>query len=281
MQSAAEARLETPSFQLILAAFFAQVAATPRRALLLDYDGTLAPFQIDRAAAFPYPGVREALTALQAAGQTKIIIISGRTIADLERLLGLDPLPDLWGTHGWERRLSDGSYQPPELSAYTRAGLRAAHEVLSVCGLGPRLEPKPAGLALHWRGMDAPAIQEIRTTIDLLWTPIIRRYQLRLHAFDGGLELRAQGRDKGSVIRTVLAELGPAAAMAYLGDDMTDEDAFEALGQHGLRVLVRPERRPSAADIWLRPPDELLAFLHTWVQIDRAGVATPHGDLHV
>jgi len=51
---------------------------------------------------------------------------------------------------------------------------------------------------------------------------------------------------------------------AYLGDDLTDEDAFKQLGQRGLKVLVRKVLRDTLADIWLEPPDELIWFLKKW-----------------
>jgi len=88
---------------------------------------------------------------------------------------------------------------------------------------------------------------------------------LTLRSFDGGLELRVPGRDKGSAVREVLAEEGVEAAAAYLGDDLTDEDAFRALQGKGLAALVRPESRPTAADIWLQAPDELILFLDRWL----------------
>jgi trehalose-6-phosphatase len=65
-------------------------------------------------------------------------------------------------------------------------------------------------------------------------------------------------------MRTILGELGAGAVAAYLGDDLTDEDAFVAIKGRGLAALVRAEARPTAADIRLRPPDELLAFLRRW-----------------
>lgn len=52
--------------------------------------------------------------------------------------------------------------------------------------------------------------------------------------------------------------------MAYLGDDVTDEDAFHAVKPRGLAVLVRAELRETAADLWIRPPRELVAFLRSW-----------------
>jgi trehalose 6-phosphate synthase/trehalose 6-phosphate phosphatase len=62
-------------------------------------------------------------------------------------------------------------------------------------------------------------------------------------------------------VRRLLAESGPDAAVFYLGDDATDEDAFAVLKNRGISVLVRPEPRPSRADWHLVPPAELLAFL--------------------
>lgn len=248
--------------------FFARLAAAPQRALLLDYDGTLAPLVADRRHALPYPGVPEVLAAIRDAGQTRVVVISGRSIADLGQLLGLDPLPELWGTHGWERRLPDGTYLPPALNDQARAGLAEAHSLLSARGLGPALEPKPASLALHWRGFDDAMVHELRETAGQLWSPIALGAGLRVHPFDGGVELRVPGRDKGTAVRALLDELGPDAAVAFLGDDLTDEDAFHALGPRGLSLLVRPEYRPTAAALWLRPPEELLGFLQTWARID-------------
>ena len=53
--------------------------------------------------------------------------------------------------------------------------------------------------------------------------------------------------------------------VAYLGDDLTDESAFQALNGHGLSVLVRSEFRETSARVWLRPPVELMAFLQRWL----------------
>lgn len=248
--------------------FFALAARAPQRALLLDYDGTLAPFQIVRDEAVPYPGVPKALHTIIAAGRTRVVIISGRAITDLERLLGLDPLPELWGSHGWERRLPDGTYVPPDLGFWALAGLEAARATVVDQGLAHVLEPKRASLAFHWRGQDAATIATLRAAIGDLWSQIARHYGLELQPFDGGLELRVPGRDKGTAVHTLLDELDAGTALAYLGDDLTDEDAFRAIDGRGLRVLVRPDPRPTAADLWLCPPVELLEFLHAWMRMD-------------
>lgn len=267
--------MEQPHLQANLDSFFARLAAAPQRALLLDYDGAVAPGVANGSQARPYPGMREALADMRNAGFTRIVIISGHSVTELERLLDLDPLPELWGSHGWERRLPDGAYLAPALSEQARIGLEEARILLEARGIGHLLDPQPASLALHWRGLDAAAVAALRETVGHLWTPIVLRSRLRVHPLDSGLELRAHGFDKGTAVRALLDELGPHAAIAYLGGDHTADVAFHALERRGLRVLVSPEHRPGAADIWLRPPDELLTFLHRWTRADMAPRPAP------
>jgi trehalose-phosphatase len=247
--------------------FFAKLATAAHRALLLDYDGTLAPFRIERDLATPFPGVRDVLMAMQLAGHTRLVIISGRRACELPALLGLERQPEIWGTHGWERLGSDGSYTAPQLQACACAGLAAARNWAEQRGLGQQIEEKPASLALHWRGLPADTIAEIHASALAHFAQLAPAADLELSTFDGGLELRAPGRDKGFAARAILSELGENAAIAYLGDDLTDEDAFAALDGRGLSVLVRAELRPSKARIWLRPPEELLAFLWQWHRV--------------
>jgi trehalose-phosphatase len=87
---------------------------------------------------------------------------------------------------------------------------------------------------------------------------------MELLRFDGGLELRTRGCNKQHAAKAILSEMGPDSAIAYLGDDLTDEDAFAVTKPRGIAVLVRSEYRETAADVWLRPPGELLAFMGRW-----------------
>ena len=88
-----------------------------------------------------------------------------------------------------------------------------------------------------------------------------------MHAFNGGLELRLSNISKASAIEEVMQRAGKESVVAFLGDDLTDEDAFAALDGRGLTVLVRPEYRETRAQVWLKPPGEMLAFLTRWKQI--------------
>lgn len=251
-----------------LQAFWAALEAAPQAALLLDYDGTLAPFHIDPALARPYPGVPALLDRIGHLPDDRLLIVSGRALDDLWPLLALDCAPEVWGSHGRERRLPDGRRSLVPLSEAAAGALTQTHAWEdAVRGLGGRVEFKPGSVAFHWRGLGPGQQRLLRDDIEARFAALMPEGALHWHAFDGGVELRAGGCDKGSVVQQVLGELGSAPCLAYLGDDTTDEDAFDALEGRGLRVLVRPKWRTTAADVWLRPPEGLREFLARWAEI--------------
>jgi len=250
---------------LDIEAFFSSVGAAgaQERGLLLDYDGTLAPFTLDRDRAYPYPGVREALDELMAMELCRLVIISGRAVDGLLPVLGLRRTPEVWGSHGWER-LGPGGYEPPRLPEEMLEGLDELERWGAGVGLGGRLERKPAATAVHLRGLGEEESFRLRAEAARVMGTVASTYGLELHEFDGGLELRPPGRHKGHAVQTLIEELGPGSVVTYLGDDATDEDAFRALGQRGLGVLVRPQYRDTEARLWLTPPEELLWFIGRW-----------------
>ena len=86
----------------IFSDFFAEVARTSPRTLLLDYDGTLASFCPDRERAVSYPGIQELLSKIQHSSNTRLVLVTGRRAMDAARLLGLKRI-EVWGCHGLER----------------------------------------------------------------------------------------------------------------------------------------------------------------------------------
>ena len=245
--------------------FFRRVTRVRGGCLLLDYDGTLAPFTEDRDKAFPYPGVRSLLNRIIESGRSRLILISGRALRDLTPLLGLKHPAEMWGSHGRERLTPDGVYAAAELSASSAQGIEDAKAWIAEAELSDRCEEKPAGLALHTRGLDPNAAEKIHFRVERRLGIIAEEKGLALHRFDGGVELRVPGVNKGNAVKTVLNEMGNDRPTAYLGDDLTDEDAFKAVKGRGVGALVRPEFRPTAADVWLKPPDELIDFLDRWL----------------
>ncbi|HET9123045.1 MAG TPA: trehalose-phosphatase, partial [Acidiferrobacteraceae bacterium] len=88
--------------------FFQTLSQASVRLLALDYDGTLAPFVEDPARAVAYPGVMSRLQQLLDERATRLIFLTGRRIHDLMPLLELDPMPEIWGAHGYEHRAEGG-----------------------------------------------------------------------------------------------------------------------------------------------------------------------------
>ncbi len=257
-----------------LTAFFREVARARRSALLLDYDGTLAPFELDRNQAVPYPGVTEVLQEIMDTNRTRLVIISGRRARELGPLLQLSPPPEIWGTHGLERLQSDGTYEVADIDHSTIESLDEADRWVDSLKLHNLLEHKPGSLAMHWRGLPQQEANDIRSEVMRGWLPISERACLTLQRFDGGVEIRMADRTKADAVRAVLVEMDVDAPVAYLGDDDTDEDAFHALQDRGLRVLVRPHWRATDADLWLRPPAQLMAFLDDWLAACSTGTAS-------
>jgi trehalose-phosphatase len=245
-------------------AFLQQISAAPESVLLLDYDGTLAPFHVDRSRAYPYHGVVSLLDGIMQCGRTRIVIISGRPVEELRALL--TPISDLemWGSHGLEHRLSDGSYSRVQVSEEDSAFLRAAEEWVGAAGLLSHVEIKHGGIAIHWRGMAPAEARRIQALAQDAWAPLAKRSGLKLFQFEAGLELRVSHPDKGDAVRAILAALGANVPIAFLGDDLTDEDAFQVLRGRGLTILVRPDYRETIAEAWLKPPAELIEFLERW-----------------
>lgn len=249
--------------------FLAQLAAARSAALLLDYDGTLAPFCVERDRATPYPGVPRLLQEIMKKGSTRVVMVTGRPAGEVVRLLGVYPYPEVWGAYGLQRLRTDGTCEMSVVNSDAQQALTGASAWLEQLGLRHLAEVKPGSVALHWRGLPESTAAELRSKVLLLWMPLSFRFDLALLEFDGGLELRVADKSKTDAVHTIRAEMGDDAAIAYLGDDQTDEEAFTALPPSGLAVLVRPEWRHTAAHLWLRPPEQLLDFLSQWLRARR------------
>ncbi len=262
-------RVLNPS--LDLGSFFARLRAARERVLFVDYDGTLAPFTERPERARPYPGVAPLLNRIGRDAATRVVVVSGRKLADLERPLARIRSHDVWGAHGWQR--ARPGHRPVEYAptpAEKRRLDAAERRTRPVEALGARVERKPGSVAAHWRGLDPIAAEAVRARLQRAWRTF-ERAGLESLEFEGGVELRVRSRNKGSAVREALAGCGAGAVCAFLGDDRTDEDAFHAVQPRGIGVLVRGKLRATRADIWLEPPRELVAFLARW----RASAARP------
>jgi trehalose 6-phosphate phosphatase len=202
------------------------------RPLLLasDYDGVLARLRDDPAAAVPEPGIGDLLARLAAVDGVTVALVSGRGVDDLQQTSGLAG-PFRWiGSHGAE---FDGPLTG-DLAA-RRDELAAALAPLVDAVPGARLEVKPASAAVHVRTVaDRDAAQRL---LDAAASGPGAAADLTAKPGKDVLELAVTDADKGSALRR-LREQVHAAAVLYLGDDVTDEDAFRVLGPEDVGIKV-------------------------------------------
>jgi trehalose 6-phosphate phosphatase len=249
--------------------------------LALDYDGTLAPFRIDRDKAVPSTHTRVLLQRLSAARGTRLVIVSGRPAADIAQLLDIKPTPEVWGVHGWEHLPPGGTLTVIRPSAEAMATIDREEVRLAGLTAAARIERKSASLAVHWRGLVPQAAALLESQVREEWDAIAPASRLEVRAFDGGIELRAAARDKGTVVHSLLEPRSGETPLLYMGDDETDEDAFREARAwpRALGVRVGEPTHDTAAGVTVGQ-ESVTTFLETWLAAtearDAAESLTPH-----
>ena len=248
---------------------FCQKLAVCRRAVLFfDYDGTLAPFVPDRDRALPYPGVREAFERLLSIKRCRTVLVSGRKALELQPLLQSRIPFEVWGAHGGEHLLPTGQFVQMQIPAKAQEGLALAADRIKHLLAEQEIERKPNCVAAHFSQMSPELASLNFSEVEDVWQAIADEFDLELLDFHEGLEIRVPGINKSRAIKNVLLEEPKDAVTAYIGDDVTDEDAFRELGNKSHTILIGRSNRPSAAQ-WLLPaePDgrHIIAFLNATV----------------
>ncbi|SRR6056297_2458105 len=230
--------------------------------VVLDFDGTLAPIVDHPDLASPAPGAVDTLRALSA--RTAVAVLSGRPIADVRRRL--DGLTAAYaGGHGAELLLADGSDDPlvdPDTVGATLD--RAEHVVRNLVDeeAGWLVERKQASLAVHHRLADPNSVQTHGPRVEaLLEHHASEPPGFEVLAGKAVLELRPSGANKGRAL-TRIAQRTPELLPLVIGDDVTDEDAFEVARSLGGRaVLVAETARPTAATDRVADPNAVVRLL--------------------
>ena len=211
-------------------------------ALFLDFDGTLVELAETPDSIRVAPGLGDLLERLWRRLDGRLAIVSGRSLANLERHLPLSGIA-FSGSHGLELRLPDGTRLPLSVPI----GLEEVHERVREFARtreGMIVEEKPAGIALHYRL--APAESE---AADSFMSALAAERGWTLQRGHMVIELRPTGATKGDALRAFMTEPEFAGARpVFVGDDLTDEHAFEAAAAlGGAGVLVGPPRETAAA----------------------------------
>ena len=193
----------------------------------LDYDGTLAPIVDDPLEAFPHPDIPDLLEELYQ--MHPVYLVSGRFLTDLGKLVKL-PLHAI-GLHGLQQGRIGGEtteFVPPDALHLIRR-MRSTVPALE----GIRIEEKGPMFAVHFRlAADKDAVQESLR----LWLAQVPDLLNPIWGKDV-VELRPRGISKGTAVLGEAAKY-PGRTPVYLGDDVTDEDAFRDLGDDGITIKV-------------------------------------------
>jgi trehalose 6-phosphate phosphatase len=227
------------SLPAAVASALAVAARSPSLLVATDFDGVLAPLVLDPSTSRALPGTIETLTALADLPHTYSAVVSGRDLDTLTELTGLEGASvTRIGSHGSQTSDSQTSGSQTEgLSDAQSQALSAVTEdmeALLTAHPGAYLEHKPSAVVLHTRRMPpgrSDAAEAAALEVSTRHTDV--------HVLRGKhvVEVSVVRADKGTALLALRDAVG-ATAVVYFGDDVTDEDAFERLGERDVTVKV-------------------------------------------
>ena len=247
-------------------------------AVFLDYDGTLTPIRDRPEDAVISDSMREAVRRL--AERVPVCVVSGRDREVVQQLMGLDNLI-VAGSHGFDIWSPDGGSIQREVGASYESLLREVEAKLrtELAGIsGALVEPKKISVAVHFRLVAEEQRPKVKEIVDA----ILSEHPQELKVTPGKMVFEIQPKldwDKGKAVLYLLQALGldrDDVVPVYLGDDITDEDAFRAVAGRGIGIFVGsaddPENRgrATAADYVLYTTGEVEEFLNQLSALDFA-----------
>ncbi len=233
-----------------------------RLAVFLDYDGTLTPIvDLPEDAVMGQP-MRETVARL--ASRRMVAVVSGRDLPDVRERVGLPGLVyagshgfDIAGPGGLEQVLPQAREVVPALDTAERSLLAAIDNID-----GALVERKQFTIAVHYRLVrqsEVPAVERAVDAALALHSGLRKRHGKKVFELQPDVAW-----DKGAAVRWLLEALeldGSDVLPIYVGDDLTDEDAFRALAGRGIGVAVLDAPRTTAAGYAVRDPSEVRVFL--------------------
>ena len=218
-----------------LRAAISRIARVPQLLVACDYDGTLAPIVPDPTKAVPLPESVAAVRALAALPQTTVAVVSGRALRDLAILSRLPSEVHLVGSHGSEFDIDFVERLAPELIE-VRTRLQVEVRRIVAGRPGVRLESKPASVAVHTRAADPEVAAEVVEALrngPATWPEITVTHGKQV------MELSVVPTNKGTAVDLLRTRMS-ASAVLFIGDDVTDENAFARLSGPDVGIKVGP-----------------------------------------
>jgi trehalose-phosphatase len=237
-----------------------------RLAVFLDYDGTMTPIVRKPEDANMSESMRRTVRDL--AGRCTVAVISGRNLSDVKARVGVEGVIYA-GSHGFEIAGPKGMHVKSEkgsdfLPVLDRAEKMLQEELGRI--QGSQVERKKFSIAVHYRQVEQKDLDAVKDAVER----VAKEFpDLRESSGKKIFELQPDiDWNKGKALLWLLEKLdldGPDVVPLYIGDDTTDEDAFEVLAERGIGIIVRDGPRPTKARYALEDPDQVRTFLEALI----------------
>jgi trehalose-phosphatase len=241
--------------------------------LFLDYDGTLAPIaETPDKAAIPKE-TRELLKEISGDPRLRLAIISGRSLSDIKRAIGLKNV-SYAGNHGLEIESPKLKFKS-QVSPRLKEVIRNIYEelLLKVSKIkGAILEDKGLTVSLHYRLVADRDMPGLKCIMRKATEPFLARDEIKVSEGKKVFEIKPQVKwTKGNVVLWLLARQQLALGAdklfpVYIGDDVTDEDGFRALKNKGLTIFVG-KPKPSEAAYYVKNTKEVVKFMKQLLEL--------------
>ncbi|MDI6799795.1 MAG: trehalose-phosphatase [Actinomycetota bacterium] len=241
-----------------------RIASAKGLLLLTDFDGTISPIVPHPKDAVISQKIKDLLSELKDKEDVRVAVISGRSLGDLKGRVGLSGVIYA-GNHGLEIEAGSKKMTHPGAQEAASSILDLGRKLALKLSDYPdaALEEKGLTISLHYRQVKREDVAKIKRMAHEVCEPFMASNRLKMREGKEVIEfLPALSWDKGSAVRWIIDEVNLLGYLPiYLGDDLTDEDAFLALEEMGLTALVGEESPKSVAEYFLSDIGEVELFL--------------------
>ncbi|MDD5566114.1 MAG: trehalose-phosphatase [Candidatus Omnitrophica bacterium] len=244
------------------------------RMLFLDYDGTLTPIVDKPQRALLSRKTKQLLSDLTQQKDYTIVVITGRALKDIKRLVGIKGITYV-GNHGFEIEGPQIRFRSPVYAGFRKILRKLKPEILEKVSRfkGVLLEDKGFSLSLHYRRAKRSLIPEIKTAFEGSVMTYVLTHKVKTSSGKMVMEIRPPvSWDKGKAVLWLFARQkfsSKAASLLplYIGDDVTDEDAFQAVRNKGIGVHVGLPKK-SYAQFYLRGTKEVARLFEELLRLE-------------